>query len=145
MIRQMTIADYDEIYSFWLNTPGMGLNDIDDSREGISKYLERNPHTCYVAVEQDRIAGVILSGHDGRRGYIYHTAVDASMRKKGIGTALLSAALDSLKAEGICKVALVVFAKNSVGNEFWEKRGFLIREDLNYRNKAIAETKRMDT
>jgi len=67
------------------------------------------------------------------------------MRKRGIGTALLSAALDSLKAEGICKVALVVFAKNSVGNEFWEKRGFLVREDLNYRNKAIAEIKRMDT
>lgn len=145
MIRQMTIADYEDVYNFWINIPGMGLNDIDDSREGIAKYLERNPHTCFVATEQDRIVGVILSGHDGRRGYIYHAAVDAAVRKRGIGTALLKAAMDALKAEGVCKVALFVFAKNSIGNGFWEKRGFVVREDLNYRNKAIAELKRIDT
>jgi len=145
MIRQLTIADYDAVYSFWMNTPGMGLNDIDDSREGIAKYLARNPHTCFVAIEQERIVGVILSGHDGRRGYIYHTAVDAALRKRGIGTALLNAAMDALKSEGISKVALVVFKNNSIGNEFWEKRGFMIREDLNYRNKAIAALKRIDT
>lgn len=145
MIRQMTIADYDDVYSFWLNTPGMGLNDIDDSRDGIAKYLERNPRTCYVAVEQDRIVGAILSGHDGRRGYIYHTAVDAAMRKRGIGTALVQAAMDALKAEGISKAALVVFANNSIGNAFWEKRGFAVRTDLHYRNKAILDLKRRDT
>ncbi|QNO19545.1 GNAT family N-acetyltransferase [Caproicibacterium amylolyticum] len=141
----MTIADYNDVYNFWINTPGMGLNDIDDSRAGIEKYLERNPRTCFVAIEQNEIVGAILSGHDGRRGYIYHTAVSASMRKCGIGTALLSAAIKSLEAEGICKVALVVFSKNSIGNKFWEKRGFTVRKDLIYRNKAMVELKRIDT
>lgn len=145
MIRKMAIADYDEVYRFWLNTPGMGLNDVDDSRGGIARYLERNPHTCFVAIEHDKIAGVILSGHDGRRGYVYHMAVDAALRNKRIGTALLDAALDALKAEGIAKVALVVFKNNSIGNEFWEKRGFIVREDLNYRNRSIMELHRIDT
>lgn len=145
MIRNMTIADYDAVYALWMNTPGMGLNDIDDSREGIARFLARNPNSNFVSVELERITGVILSGHDGRRGYIYHMAVDAAMRKKGTGTALLDAALSALKSEGICKASLVVFSKNSIGNEFWENRGFALREDLNYRNKAIVELKRIDT
>lgn len=76
-IRKMTIDDYDSLYELWIHTPGMGLNDVDDSREGISRYLERNPKTCFVAEENGRLLGGILSGHDGRRGYIYHTAVAA--------------------------------------------------------------------
>lgn len=48
-ICKMTIDDYDEVYELWLNTPGMGLNDMDDSKEGIEKYMKRNPNTCFVA------------------------------------------------------------------------------------------------
>lgn len=145
MIRLMTISDYEDVYALWCTTSGMGLNDIDDSREGIAKFLARNPNTCFVAVEQRRVVGVILGGHDGRRGYIYHMAVAVSMRERGIGTALLDATLNALKLEGICKIGLVVFTRNSIGNAFWEKRGFTLREDLNYRNKAIAELKIIET
>ncbi|MFY9505345.1 MAG: GNAT family N-acetyltransferase, partial [Caldicoprobacterales bacterium] len=72
IIRRMTIDDYDQIYNLWLNTPGMGLNDIDDSRQGINKYLQRNPNTCFVAEKNTKLIGVIMSGHDGRRGYVHH-------------------------------------------------------------------------
>ena len=139
-IRKLTINDYEEIYELWMSTPGMGLNDIDDSREGIDKYLKRNPNTCFVAV-----VGVILSGHDGRRGYISHTAVSIENRNKGIGSALIDTALKTLKVEGINKVALVVFKHNDIGNTFWERKGFTTREDLNYRNKALTDLKRIDT
>ena len=44
-IRVMTIEDYDEVYHLWINTPGMGLNSIDDSKSGIEKYIKRNPKT----------------------------------------------------------------------------------------------------
>ncbi len=145
IIRNMTISDYDKVYALWTMTPGMGLNDLDDSRQGIEKYLCRNPKTCFVAEKDKSIVGVILSGHDGRRGYIHHTAVALSERENGIGTALVSAAMDSLKREGINKVSLVVFSKNVNGNSFWEKRGFTAREDLIYRNKEINRLKRMDT
>lgn len=145
IIRKMTIADYDCVYELWKNTPGMGLNNLDDSRQGIDKYLQRNPGTCFVAEKDNRIIGVILCGNDGRRGYIHHTAVVLSERERGVGTALVGAALAALKSEGINKVALVVFAKNKAGNSFWEKRGFTAREDLVYRNKAISELTRIDT
>lgn len=145
MIRTMTIGDYERIFALWLNTPNLGLNDIDDSKEGIAKYLERNANTCFVAETEEKIIGAILSGHDGRRGYIYHTAVDESEQRRGIGASLLNAAMSALEREGISKVALVVFGKNEKGNAFWEKQGFIIRNDLNYRNKSLVELTRIDT
>ena len=145
IIRKMTIADYDCVYNLWTNTPGMGLNNLDDSKNGIEKYLKRNPETCFVAEQDNMIIGVILCGNDGRRGYIHHTAVVTSKRKCGVGTALVNAAMDALKNEGINKVALVVFAENNLGNSFWEKRGFTVREDLVYRNKSITELIKIHT
>ena len=116
-----------------------------DSREGIEKFLKRNPTTCFVAVEDEEVVGVIIGGHDGRRGYIYHTAVHKNYRRRGIAENLLDKCLEALKAEGINKVALVVFERNWVGNFFWQKQGFDVRTDLVYRNKAIAEIERIDT
>lgn len=144
-IRVMTIADYDDVYDLWLHTPGMGLNATDDSREGIEKYLKRNPTTSFVAEADGKIVGVIMAGHDGRRGYIHHTAVLPEYRKQGLASRLVECALFALDMEGIKKVALVAFSKNEIGNEFWEKRGFIAREDLVYRNKNIHELKRIDT
>ncbi|MGF7142267.1 ribosomal protein S18 acetylase RimI-like enzyme [Anaerotaenia torta] len=144
-IRKMNISDYDAVYELWRNTPGMGLNDIDDSREGIERYLKRNPSTCFVAELEGKTVGVIISGHDGRRGYIYHTCVDPRLWGRQIGTQLVNAALDALLAEGITKVALVVFERNERGNGFWERIGFTSRTDLVYRNKALVQLERIDT
>lgn len=145
-IQPMTIANYDQLRALWLATPGMGLNDLDDSREGIAKYLDRNPRTSFVATENGfDVIGAIMAGHDGRRGYIHHTCVRADRQGEGIGRALVEAALDALKAEGINKAALVAFHRNEKGNAFWEKMGFTTREDLTYRNKALTEMVRTDT
>ena len=144
-IRVMTPDDYEKVYALWLSCKGMGLNDRDDSKEGITKYLDRNPKTCFVAEEGESIIGMILSGHDGRRGFIYHTAVAEEERRQGIGRALVEAAAGALKNEGINKVALVVFGRNESGNAFWEKLGFTERNDLVYRNKALTELIRIDT
>ncbi len=145
LIRKMTINDYNGVYSLWINTPGMGLNDIDDSKEGINKYLLRNPNTCFVAENNNKIIGVIVAGHDGRRGVIHHTAVAQNEQRKGIGQKLLDEAMQALKDEGISKVFLVVFENNEKGNAFWEKQGFTNRTDIVYRNKAISDIKRIDT
>lgn len=145
VIRNMTLEDYDGVYDLWIHTPGMGLNNLDDSKAGIERYLKRNPATCFVAEMKGNIIGVILSGHDGRRGFIHHTAITLEYRKKGIATSLLKYAMEALKQEGINKVALVAFEKNETGNSFWEKQGFTKRDDLIYRNKNIQELKRMDT
>ena len=141
----MTTEDYEKVYQLWLSCSGMGLNNLDDSKDGIAKYLDRNPDTCFVAEKSDEIIGVIISGHDGRRGFIYHTAVNPEYRNQGIAKMLVEAAMDALKANGINKVALVVFDRNKDGNAFWEKVGFSVREDLVYRNKTISELIRIDT
>ena len=144
-IRKMEISDYKSVYNLWLSCKGMGLNDVDDSEKGISRFLERNPETCFVAVDNNEIIGVILYGNDGRRGYIYHTAVKPSERNIGIGTKLVDKAMKAFEDIGITKVALVVFEKNETGNAFWEKKGFTSRQDLVYRNKQITEMIRIDT
>jgi len=143
IIRKMTIDDYEQVYDIWLKS-GNGLNDVDDSKAGIQKYLNRNPNTCFVAESDGKIIGSVLGGHDGRRGFINNMSVLASERKKGVGTALVNAVVDALKSEGITKVALVVFAHNTPGNAFWEKRGFKVRNDLVYRDKALATLRRIN-
>lgn len=145
VIRKMTCDDYEEVYQLWMSCAGMGLNNLDDSQAGIEKFLQRNPDTCFVAVTAQRIVGVILVGSDGRRGYIYHTAVHPDYRKMGIAKNLVQHALDALEEIGIHKAALVVFERNANGNEFWEKLGFTVRDDLVYRNKTISEMTRIDT
>lgn len=144
-IRLMTIDDYEKIYELWMSCAGMGLNNLDDSKEGIEQFLNRNPETCFVAEKENVIVGVIIVGNDGRRGYIYHTAVNPLYRKQGIAKTLVKAAMNALQKSGINKVALVVFDRNETGNDFWEKMGFTVRNDLIYRNKALVEMVRIDT
>ena len=124
---------------------GMGLNNLDDSKEGIEKFLQRNPDTCFVAEVEESIVGVIMTGSDGRRGYIYHTVVNPQYRKQGIAKSLVDTAMTALQRIGINKVALVVFDRNEIGNGFWESLGFTVRDDLIYRDKALTEIVRIDT
>ena len=135
-IRVMTEDDYDSVARLWTNSSGVGVNP-DDSKENISKYLERNPNTSFVAIENNEIIGAILAGHDGYRGFIHHTAVSTTHRGMGIGTKLVNAAVEAIRNEGINKVVLVAFKINTLGNNFWEKHGFKVREDLYYRDLRI--------
>lgn len=120
-IKAMTIDDYYNVYQLWTNTEGMGMRSLDDSFEGIERLLKRNPTTNYIARAENKIIGVILCGHDGRRGYIYHTAVKTDYRDNGIGKKLVSTVIEALKKEEINKVALVVFDSNDSGNLWYHK------------------------
>lgn len=136
-VRNMSRKDYDGVYELWSSCAGVGLHEIDDSESGIAKFLSRNPETCFVALQDGKVIGAILAGHDGRRGYIYHLAVAEQHRGKGIGRELVSCVAQGLEHLGIQKAALVVFANNQDGNQFWEKVGFMSREDLTYRNSIL--------
>jgi ribosomal protein S18 acetylase RimI-like enzyme len=75
-IRKMDIKDYNEIINLWKTTEGVGINDYDDSKKSIKKFLQMNPKTCFVAEhDSNEIIGTILGGYDGRRGLIYHLMV----------------------------------------------------------------------
>ena len=139
MIRLVTIDDYDAIYELWNATEQSrrALNPVDDSREGIDRYLKRNPNTCFAAVDEDKIIGVILTGHDGRRAIIHHMCVHPDYRRMGIARKLVYEAEEALKKEGIQKIYGLVFKDNDVANAFWENQGYSLRTNLNYRNKSL--------
>ena len=118
---------------------GFGIRSIDDSREGVERFLKRNPTTSVVAVEDDRIVGSILCGHDGRRGCFYHVCVDAEYRRQGIGKSMVVASMEALKEEHINKVCLIAFTRNDVGNAFWNTIGWTRRLDLNYYDFTLNE------
>lgn len=132
MIRIMTIDDYAGVYALWMKIKGFGIRSIDDSREGVSRFLKRNPTTSVVAEEDGKIVGSILCGHDGRRGCMYHVCVDREYRRRGIGKGMVVMAMEALKKEEISKVSLIAFTKNDVGNAFWNTIGWTERLDLNY-------------
>ena len=139
MIRLVTIDDYDAIYELWNATEQSrrALNPVDDSREGIDRYLKRNPNTCFAAVDGDKIIGVILTGHDGRRAIIHHMCVHPEYRRMGIAGKLVASAEEALKKEGIQKIFGLVFKDNDAANAFWENQGYSLRTNLNYRNKSL--------
>lgn len=135
--RLLTAEDYDAIRGIWDNTEGMGLRSLDDSRDGIKKFLLRNPSTSFIALDGEKAVGGILCGHDGRRGFIYHTCVLPEYRGKRIGSHLTELACNALKREGIHKCSLVCFQNNESGNRFWAAQGWERRTDLNYYNFVL--------
>lgn len=139
MIRKMEIEDYDGVFKLWSETEAMGLRSLDDSREGIELFLKRNPTSCFVAVGESGIVGVILCGHDGRRGYIYHTVVKKECRKQGIGTQLIEASMEALKKENITRVCLNVMETNETGKRFWQSRGWEKKDFLGFYSKSITD------
>ncbi len=140
-IRLVTIEDYDAIYALWNATEQSrrALNPVDDSYEGIDRYLKRNPNTCFAAVSDEKIIGVILTGHDGRRAIVHHLSVHPAFRRMGIAESLVSTAEKALKKEGIQKIFGLVFKDNDPANAFWESQGYSLRTNLNYRNKSLND------
>lgn len=132
----MTIDDYSRILALWQKTPGLGLSEA-DSREGILAFLERNPGLCFVCEEGERLIGTILCGHDGRRGYIYHLAVDETYRKRGIGRQLTQQSLDALRLRGIAKCHLFVYRDNNEAEQFYNGFGWQKRTTLDIFSKDI--------
>ena len=132
-IRIMTEKDYDALYELWMSISGFGIRSIDDSREGIGRFLRRNPTTSADAEGEDgSLVGSILCGHDGRTGYFYHVCVREDYRMHGIGKAMAAFCVEALKKEQINKVALIAFTENKVGNTFWQDIGWDERPDVNY-------------
>lgn len=136
-IREMVPADYDAVIALWQVTEGVGLSSA-DSREAIGRYLERNPGMSFVAVAEDGgLAGAVLCGHDGRRGYLHHLAVRESSRRQGLARDLVQRSLDSLRAAGIDKCHIFVYHTNTLGRAFWQSVDWQERETLVIMSKDI--------
>lgn len=69
MIRRMTTDDYEELADMWMKTPNMGLRSLDDSGEGIGRFLKRNPETGFVAREDHRLVTPLCADMTGVKGF----------------------------------------------------------------------------
>ena len=138
-IRVMAPEDYDKVYQLWLSITGFGIRSVDDSREGVARFLKRNPTTSVVAEQNGRIVGSIMCGHDGRTGCFYHVCVARDYRKHGVGYRMVRFAVRALIEEGVSKVTLIAFKENQVGHVFWKSLGWTQREDVNYYDLILNE------
>ncbi len=129
IIQPFAIDEYDAVVALWQATEGVGLSGS-DTRPKIAQFLERNPGLSFVAYDGDLLAGAVLCGHDGRRGYIHHLAVRVSHRRRGIGRQLVERCLSALEAAGIDKCHLFVFAENQDAVDFWKDTGWVSRVEL---------------
>ena len=132
MIRAMEIADYEKVHDLWMSIKGFVIRSIDDSKEGVERFLQRNSGISVVAEEDGKIVGAILCGHDGRRGCLYHVCVAEDYRLRGIGKEMVVYCMEALRKEKISKVSLIAFTENDIGNAFWKEIGWKQRLDLNY-------------
>lgn len=130
-IRPMTLEDYDKVYNLWMGIHGFGIRSVDDSYEGVERFLKRNPSCSVVALHGEEIIGSILAGHDGRTACLYHVCVREDFRKKGIGKAMVTACMRALQEEHVSKISLVAFQNNIIGNEFWNAEDWTKRTDVN--------------
>ncbi len=135
----MLASDYEKVYALWQTISGFGLRSIDDSKEGIEKFIKRNPTTSVVAIIDNEIVGSVLCGHDGRTGYFYHVCVKKEMRRHGIGKEMVVRAMKMLSEEGINKVSLLAFRDNTGGNAFWKQVGWKERSDINFYDFVLNE------
>jgi ribosomal protein S18 acetylase RimI-like enzyme len=135
----MKLEDYDNVFALWKTIKGFGIRSVDDSREGIERFLKWNPGLSVVAEEDGKIVGAILCGSDGRRGCLYHVCVHQDYRRQGIGKSMVIWCMGKLKELQINKVSLIAFTQNDVGNAFWKEIGWTKREDLNYYDFTLNE------
>lgn len=138
-IREMKIEDYDQVYELWNTIHGFGIRSVDDSKEGIERFLKWNPGLSVVAEQDHKIVGAILCGSDGRRGCLYHVCVQKEFRRHGIGKTMVVHCMEKLKELQVNKVSLIAFTKNDIGNAFWKEMGWTKREDLNYYDFTLNE------
>lgn len=128
--RAMTAADSEGALALWRSTEGMGLTP-EETPAMIARFIGRNPGLSAVAVAADgSLAGAILAGHDGRRGFLYHLAVAPAWRGCGLGRRLAEFSLDGLRAAGIAKVSIFVYAANAPARAFWKRLGWSGRDDI---------------
>ena len=121
--REFRIDDYDKAIELWKRVEGLDVAEGDDP-ETIRRFLERNQGLSRIATEGAAIVGAVLCGHDGRRGYIYHLAVDPTRQGRGLGKRLIDECLAGLKRVGLERTNILVAKDNPRGLEFWRRCGW---------------------
>ena len=128
-IRLMRADDVESAIRIWEPLDGIALSGADEPGQ-LREFLRRNPLTCFVATVNEDLIGTVLGGSDGRRGYLYHLAVDPRFRGQGIGKSLVDSCLKAFRQAGLQKSHLFVVSGNDQGLQFWRAAGWTLRDDI---------------
>src|SRR5437762_13068312 len=105
--REFSIDDYEAAIDLWQKVEGLDIAEGDD-RESVRRFLGQNPGLSRVATDGSRMVGAALCGHDGRRGYIYHLAVDPKCQGIRLGKRLVDDWLVGLRRGGVGRASFLV-------------------------------------
>ena len=135
--RVMVPNDYREVISLWKNAPEISFSDSDEELR-ITKYLQDNPNSSFVACDNDKIIGTVLAGDDSRRGFINHLYVLPEYRHNGIGSELLRLSELALSTTNATKSYVFVKRDNSNGITYWKKKNYYLCDDFAVLRKSLS-------
>ena len=121
-IRTFDPAETDDVVALW-DEAGL-TRPWNDPRADIERMRAVWPDLLLAAVDGDRIAGTVMAGYDGHRGWIYYLASAADRRGEGIGRMLVGEAERRLRALGCPKVQLMVRPGNEIVFAFYDQVGY---------------------
>ena len=137
-IRAFAAADTPQALTLWRSCEGIGLSSADEPQR-IAGYLTRNPGMSFTARDGDTLIGAVLCGHDGRRGYLHHLAIEQAYRGQGIGRALVDCCHAALRAQGIDKVHIFVYRENEAALSFWKGANYVPRDTLALLSASLTD------
>lgn len=135
-IKQIQLSDFSEILSLWKKA-GLAIQDDRQEYLEFQNILRLNSLSCLVLVKNQTIIGSILGTFNGRRGWIYHLAIDPLFQHQGWGSLLLEQAEYLLKKQGASRVCLGILHTNLKVIPFYEKCGYKIINDTLWLGKDI--------
>ena len=121
--REFRISDYEAAIALWTKVEGIEIAE-GDAREDVERFLTQNPNLSRAVEEDGNVIGVALCGEDGRRGYIYHLAVEPRYHQQGLARRLVAECLDGLRARGLQRALILVASDNPGAQAFWQRCGW---------------------
>ena len=121
--REFSVDDYEAALELWQRVEGVEVAE-GDHKEGVAQFIARNPGLSRVATNGSTVVGVVMCGQDGRRGHIYHLAIEPAYRRYGLGRRLVRECLDGLRQAGVIRAIILVADNNLGGAEFWKRAGW---------------------
>ena len=136
-VRTFQDSDYEELIQLWRRA-NLGLTLSDISAE-IRQFAEFNPNSFFILELDSTIIGSVIATFDGRRGYVYHLAVDPEFQGRGFGGLLMAQTDSYYKTLNVVKVHLMVDSPNDNVIPFYEKLGWVIRDDIILMSKTLRD------
>jgi len=135
-IREFSMQDFAAVTQLWLRS-GIKAS-LGDKSRNLALKLERDADLFLVAEQDAEIVGSVIGAWDGRRGWVYHLAVDPRFHRKGIASRMLQEVEGRMRKKGVLKVNAMVYLWNAPSLSFFGKLGYRKQDDMVMMGKALG-------